>query len=139
MIKNFIPESEVVKVAKIALWNNETEEYELKKIDSKKVQFAKRPVSALNFKRAVPEQARMLKTFGVLNPRHSSDNIMQLDLFLPEPTTEEFNGLASEKVQNTINVVLGTDEEVNIFNPDETKLNIAINFKNFDSKGILKK
>ena len=37
LIQNFIPETEVVKVAKIAIWNNETEEYELKKIDSKKV------------------------------------------------------------------------------------------------------
>jgi hypothetical protein len=81
----------------------------------------------------------MLKTFGVLNPRHSSDNIMQLDLFLPEQTTEEFNGLASEKVQNTINVVLGQDEEINIFNPEESKLNICIDFSKFDSTKILKR
>ena len=31
LIKNFIPEDEVVKVAKIAVWNNEIEEYVLKK------------------------------------------------------------------------------------------------------------
>jgi flagellar motor component MotA len=31
LIKNFIPEEEVVKVAKIAVWNNEIEEYVLKK------------------------------------------------------------------------------------------------------------
>ena len=96
-----------MKVASNAVWNSEIEEYVFKKQDSAKLQFAKRPVSALGLKRAVSEQHRMLKTFGVINPRHSSDNIMQLDLFLPEPTTEEFNGLASEKVQNTINVVLG--------------------------------
>ena len=98
LIKNFVPEEEVVKVAKMAVWNAEIEEYCLKKVDSRKMQFVKRPVSALGLKRAVSEQARMLKTFGVLNPRHASDNIMQLDLFLPEQTTEEFNGLASEKV-----------------------------------------
>ena len=64
---------------------------------------------------------------------------MQLDLFLPEPTTEEFNGLASEKVQNTINVVLGQDEEVNIFNPEENKLNISLDFSSFDAEKILKR
>ena len=139
LIKNFIPNTDVSTVAANATWNEEIEEYILKKGDSKKMQFAKRPVSALGLKRAISEQARMLKTFGVQNPRHSSDNILQLDLFLSEATTEEFNGLASQKVQNTINVVLGTDEEVNIFNPDETKLNISIDFKKFDSMGILKK
>ena len=55
LIKNFIPEEEVVKVAKIAVWNNEIEEYVLKKQDSMKLQFAKRPVSALGLKRAVSE------------------------------------------------------------------------------------
>jgi len=37
LIKNFIPESEVTKVAKTAVWNNEIEEYELKKVDSNKL------------------------------------------------------------------------------------------------------
>ena len=37
LIKNFVPEEEVVKVAKIAVWNAEIEEYCLKKVDSRKM------------------------------------------------------------------------------------------------------
>ena len=37
LIKTFIPEDKVVKVAKIAVWNNDIEEYTLKKIDSTKM------------------------------------------------------------------------------------------------------
>jgi len=37
LIKNFIPEEEVVKIAKNAVWNPEIEEYCLKKVDSRKM------------------------------------------------------------------------------------------------------
>ncbi len=53
LIKNFIPEDDVSSVAGNASWNDEIEEYILKKGDSKKMQFAKRPVSALGLKRAI--------------------------------------------------------------------------------------
>lgn len=51
-----------------------------------------RPSSALNLKKPTCEFARMALSLGDNNPRFRYDNIMQLDLDLPERTTEDFYG-----------------------------------------------
>lgn len=69
----------------------------------------KRPRSALNLKRPTCEFARVAMALGDTNPRYRffffilllfilskrHDNIMQLDLDLPEPTIEVFDGYPS--------------------------------------------
>ena len=69
-----------------------------------------KPPSALDFKRPLCEFARMAINFGDQNPRFRPENILQMDLDLPERTTEEFDGNVSEKLQETINIVLQEDE-----------------------------
>ncbi len=41
------------------------------------------------------EFSRMAVGFGDVNPRYRYDNILHLDLDLPEQTTEEFDGQIS--------------------------------------------
>lgn len=57
------------------------------------------------------EHSRMAISFGDQNPRYRYDNIMQMDLDLPEYTTEEFDGMASEKVKETIQITLNENED----------------------------
>lgn len=57
------------------------------------------------------EFTRMSINFGEPNPRFRHDNILVLDLDLPERTTEEFDGSPSQKLQETINIALNQDEE----------------------------
>ena len=70
------------------------------------------PGSAFNFKRPLCEFTRLGITCGEDNPRYRPDNILALDLDLPQRTTEDFDGEGiSEKLSRTINVVLAEDEE----------------------------
>ncbi len=73
-----------------------------------------KPGSSLDFKRPLCEFARMAINFGDQNPRFKPENILQMDLDLPERTTEEFEGVASQKLQETINIVLVEDEVTRI-------------------------
>ncbi len=43
--------------------------------------------------------------------RFRHDNILVLDLDLPERTTEDFDGNLSQRVQETVNIALLEDEE----------------------------
>jgi kinesin family member 3B len=58
----------------------------------------KRPQSAVGLKRPTSEYSRIAKGLGDLNPRYKFDNILQLDLDMPERTTEEYTGMPSKKV-----------------------------------------
>ena len=61
-----------------------------------------KPESALGLRYPLCEYSRMAVSFQDHNPRFRFDNILQMDLDLPEYTTEEFDGEASQKVQETI-------------------------------------
>jgi kinesin family protein 3/17 len=63
---------------------------------------AKRPQSAVGMKRPTSEYSRIAKGLGDLNPRYKFDNILQLDLDMPERTTEDYEGMPSAKVQQAI-------------------------------------
>ena len=51
---------------------------------------SKRPQSAVGMKRPTSEYSRIAKGLGDLNPRYKFDNILQLDLDMPERTTEDY-------------------------------------------------
>jgi hypothetical protein len=53
-------------------------------------------------KRPTSEYSRIAKGLGDLNPRYKFDNILQLDLDMPERTTEDYEGMPSAKVQQAI-------------------------------------
>ena len=60
-------------------------------------------------KRPTSEYSRIAKGLGDLNPRYKFDNILQLDLDMPERTTEDYDGMHSIKVQQAIQAILAED------------------------------
>lgn len=74
-------------------------------------------------KRPTSEYSRIAKGLGDLNPRYKFDNIIQLDLDMPERTTEDYDGNPSAKVQQAIQAIL--QEEAN---PENVPINQLINF-----------
>lgn len=70
--------------------------------DQTKSNTPKRLQSAVGMKRPTSEYSRIAKGLGDLNPRYKFDNILQLDLDMPERTTEDYEGMPSAKVQQAI-------------------------------------
>ncbi len=101
IIEYMIPPEEYRKYEKIAEWNDEVNDW----VISNPTQFkdirtgSKRPQSAVGMKRPTSEYSRIAKGLGDLNPRYKFENILQLDLDMPERTTEDYQGVPSAKVQ----------------------------------------
>jgi len=108
IIENFIPPEEYQKVEQMASWNEEINDWEIKNPTKTFVQkqTSKRPQSAVGLKRPTSEYSRIAKGLGDLNPRYKFDNILQLDLDMPERTTEDYQGMPSGKVQQAISAIL---------------------------------
>ena len=49
-------------------------------------------------KRPTSEYSRIAKGLGDLNPRFKFENILELDLDMPERTTEDYEGVQSARV-----------------------------------------
>eukprot|EP01017_Pseudomicrothorax_dubius_P015062 TRINITY_DN1751_c0_g2_i1.p1 TRINITY_DN1751_c0_g2~~TRINITY_DN1751_c0_g2_i1.p1 ORF type:complete len:326 (-),score=110.61 TRINITY_DN1751_c0_g2_i1:108-1037(-) len=105
IIAHFVPPEERAKVEARATWNDEIDNWMMQP-NLEELTQDRLPSSSLGFKRPVCEYARVTKSFGDQNPRFRYDNIMQMDLDMPDQTTEEFDGYVSAKVQNTINSTL---------------------------------
>jgi kinesin family member 3B len=115
IIENFIPEDEVKKVIDNAKWSEELNDWILK--PPKKFQKKKggnRPVSAVGMKRPTSEYSRIAKGLGDINPRFKFENILDLDLDMPERTTEDYQGMVAERVQSAINMILSQNEEESV-------------------------
>ena len=125
IIEHFIPEDEVKKVTDMAKWNDELNDWVIK--PPKKFQKKKggnRPVSAVGMKRPTSEYSRIAKGLGDVNPRFKFENILDLDLDMPERTTEDYQGQPSERVHNAINMILNqNDEEQNQAVPIDNLIN----------------
>jgi len=100
VIENFIPDSEKVKLEKNATWDDENERYKVhapKLSKGHRYSFRlytvnrseKRPVSAIGLKRPISEYSRVVGTPSQ-NPRFKYENILPLDLDMPERTTEDY-------------------------------------------------
>jgi len=105
--ENFIPPDEYKKYEKVTVWNEEVNDWQInhpaKSIGMGAVKKeSKRPQSAVGLKRPTSEYSRIAKGLGDLNPRYKFDNILQLDLDMPERTTEDYEGMPSMKVQQAI-------------------------------------
>ena len=99
-IENFIPPEEYKKYEKVIVWSEETNDWVInhpaKIIQQKKE--SKRPQSAVGLKRPTSEYSRIAKGLGDINPRYKFDNIIEMDLDMPERTTEDYEGVPSVKV-----------------------------------------
>ena len=76
-------------------------------------------------KRPTSEYSRIAKGLGDLNPRYKFDNILQLDLDMPERTTEDyFEDAPSPKVQQAISAILNDND----IRSDNIPITTLINF-----------
>ena len=112
IIDNFIPVEEFKKNEKVTTWNEELNDWVInhpakeKKAIKDVKKDSKRPQSAVGLKRPTSEYSRIAKGLGDLNPRYKFDNILQLDLDMPERTTEDYVGEPSMKVRQAITAIL---------------------------------
>ena len=95
IIDAFIPSDDVQKIMRRANWDEETETWILEQLPASNAanrpNSGKRPVSAANSKRPTSGYAKMVTAMGDLNPRFKSENILQIELDLPERTTSDFS------------------------------------------------
>lgn len=109
----------------MANWNEDLNDWVLKA--PKKVmkdKGSKRPQSAVGLKRPTSEYSRIAKGLGDINPRFKFDNILDLDLDMPERSTEDYTGAPSVRVQSAINTILNPPEE----DPSQFPLDTLVNF-----------
>ena len=74
-------------------------------------------------KRPTSEYSRIAKGLGDMNPRYKFDNIIQLELDMPERTTEDYDGMPSVKVQQAIQAILAEEPR-----GDSQAIDTLINF-----------
>ena len=111
IIENFIPSDEYKKMEKMIEWNDDLNDWVIRTPGFKELKTgSKRPQSAVGMKRPTSEYSRIAKGLGDLNPRYKFDNILQLDLDMPERTTEDYEGMPSAKVQQAIQAILNDDD-----------------------------
>lgn len=111
--ENFIPPEEFKKYEQVTSWNDEENDWVINHPAQKNFQKnpvgSKRPQSAVGMKRPTSEYSRIAKGLGDLNPRYKFDNIISLELDMPERTTEDYEGMQSVKVQQAIQAILGEE------------------------------
>jgi hypothetical protein len=125
IIEYMIPPEEYRKYEKIAEWSEEQNDW----VIANPTQYkdirtgSKRPQSAVGMKRPTSEYSRIAKGLGDLNPRYKFENILQLDLDMPERTTEDYQGVPSAKVQQAITAILNDNDIRNETIPLSTLIN----------------
>ncbi|KAG2498997.1 hypothetical protein HYH03_003183 [Edaphochlamys debaryana] len=118
VIEAFVPPEEVQKVMKRAHWDDEREVWVLERLsDIGKRETAtganRRPVSASGQRRPTSDFAKMANAMGDMNPRFKSENILNLELDLPERTTYDYEGPGVDpRVQAAINAAFAEDGEL---------------------------
>ncbi|KAJ1491988.1 hypothetical protein T484DRAFT_1772787, partial [Baffinella frigidus] len=89
---NFIPPEERKKVEDRATYDAENDQWRIEQ-PSATSSHTKRPVSAVpNAKRPSSAVARAANRLGSENPRFKGENILQLELDMPERTTRDYEG-----------------------------------------------
>ncbi len=125
IIEYMIPPEEFRKYEKIAEWSEEVNDWVINNPSQYKdiKTGSKRPQSAVGMKRPTSEYSRIAKGLGDLNPRYKFENILQLDLDMPERTTEDYQGQPSAKVQQAITAILNDNDIRNESIPLSTLIN----------------
>jgi kinesin family member 3B len=111
----FIPIEEVNKVMHNAKWNDERELWIMDtSVNAKRnVKSAKRPVSASGLRRPTTDFTKTANAMGDLNPRFRLENILSLELDLPERTTFDYESLEERgDIQAALNMAYPQDTDV---------------------------
>lgn len=120
LIENFVPREESEKIERRAGWDENEDDWTLREVKLTKTSQGKRPSSAVGLKQPTSEYARIAKGLGDTNTRFRHDNILSLDLDLPERTTEDYNGFISGKIKNMINAIINDIDDDATFVPIES-------------------
>jgi kinesin family protein 3/17 len=111
----FVPIEEVNKVMHSAKWNEERELWIMDtSVNAKRtVKSAKRPASASGLRRPTTDFTKTANAMGDLNPRFRPENILSLELDLPERTTFDYERLAETgEIQAALNMAYPQDADV---------------------------
>jgi hypothetical protein len=100
IIENFIPEEDRVKIEKMAYYDEEKEEWILKRkskdsSESPHMRKIERPVSIPTLHRPTSQFAKSMMQSQNTNMRYRGENIISFPLDLPERTTMEMNQIRS--------------------------------------------
>ncbi|XP_072182221.1 kinesin-II 95 kDa subunit-like [Diadema setosum] len=128
---NFIPPEEKTKITTRAVFDEETEEWLLTPLAKAEgpQQMAKRPVSAVGNRRPIADYAKMAAQMGG-NPRYKAENILSVDLDMPNRTTRDYEGpTVAPRVQAALDAAL----------QDEDDLDLEVQPEVFKAKTKLKK
>eukprot|EP00054_Salpingoeca_dolichothecata_P024883 m.171183 g.171183 ORF g.171183 m.171183 type:complete len:769 (-) comp25172_c0_seq2:254-2560(-) len=132
IIEQFIPEEEETKIKKRAVFDEEYDQWRLAPLASTQESDAgaapaARPVSAMpGGRRAITEYARMRANVD-RNPRYKADNILQLELDMPERTTHDYAGpVLAPRVQAALDDALKDEEDLTMEETPDDFLATAI-------------
>eukprot|EP00793_Prasinoderma_coloniale_P000109 PRCOL_00005617-RA len=111
VIDAFIPPEEVSKIMARAHWDEDSEQWLVQRIDhAGNVHRQRRPMSAANQRRPTSDYAKVANAMGDFNPRYRSENILNLDLDMPERTTYDYEGPGhNPRVQAALNAAFADD------------------------------
>jgi kinesin family member 3B len=128
VIDLFIPIEEVQKVVSQARWDDATETWTREQLQSKRAdRLARRPVSASGLRRPTSEFTKSAHAMGDLNPRFRSENILTLELDLPERTTFDFDpDGVTESAQQALNLAFADDDGIMIVGAPENDPPVAM-------------
>ncbi|XP_028399577.1 kinesin-II 95 kDa subunit-like [Dendronephthya gigantea] len=115
LLENFMPPEEREKISKRCIYDEENDQWKLKPIAENKTEtMTKRPVSAIGNRRAISEYARVAAALGG-NPRYKAENIIQIELDLPNRTTKDYEGPAvAPRVQAALDAALQDEEDITL-------------------------
>jgi len=95
IIENFVPFAVGSKMESRAFWDEDKEQWLLEEIDPKTehAMFPQPGSGKPNQPRPISEFARIKAALGDQNPRFKSENIIQLELDMPDRTTQDYEDL----------------------------------------------
>lgn len=116
IIDNFIPPEEKTKIAQRAEFDEEGDQWVLRLLAKSEgpQQMAKRPVSAVGNRRPVTDYAKMAAQMGG-NPRYKAENILQVELDMPNRTTRDYEGpTVAPRVQAALDAALQDEDDLDL-------------------------
>eukprot|EP01135_Chromosphaera_perkinsii_P006664 Nk52_evm66s554 gene=Nk52_evmTU66s554 len=115
IIENFIPPEEVARVEARAAYDEERETWFLPSQGPQgpEITRVKRPQSACGDRRPISEYAKMSASMGDQNPRFKAENIINIELDMPDRTTLDYEGPSiAPRVQAALDAALADEEDL---------------------------
>jgi len=120
IIMNFVPAEESRRLEKRAQWDDESDNWFIPRLElaGNQIRPPRRPVSANGLRRPDTEYSRQRKQVDS-NPRYKYENIINMDLDMPERTTQEYEGPQMvSRVQPALEMPIDAEDEEVQFSVD---------------------